>query len=456
MGVFLPGSGGSKINTLQTENNGRKCILLHKNKQIEETIQLANAIGLEIVECIYQSGKENPRSFFGSGKLNVIAAELDARNSAHPWHDVDLILVHTNTNSTQIVELGRVLGIECWDRVRLLLNLFTNQANSVEAKLQVKLAMLQADRSIMRELSNLQNRGERLGWGAGGRHALENNMKILDREISTLLRKKRRREISERERRKRREKGRVKSIGLIGYTNAGKSSLFQAMAGKPVLIENQLFSTLETTIGRMQKSPRILMVDTIGFVDNLPTVLLDAFNSTIKESTMCNLILLIIDSNDEKNEFRRKLETTLRELEAQKEHFDFKQLQTVLTKTDLVSNEKLNQLSEIITDYDLDAPICTSSHNKNGLIKLRQIILSRLYGMPISIDILLPTENNHLPQSAIIAHMYELGHIINETKIEASDVIRITLWVDDAVLNRYLSKSNNQIIIKKETKEVLV
>ncbi|MAT49188.1 MAG: hypothetical protein CMA27_05095 [Euryarchaeota archaeon] len=248
----------------------------------------------------------------------------------------------------------------------------------------------------------------------------------------------------------------MKSIGLIGYTNAGKSSLFQAMAGKPVLIENQLFSTLETTIGRMQKSPRILMVDTIGFVDNLPTVLLDAFNSTIKESTMCNLILLIIDSNDEKNEFRRKLETTLRELEAQKEHFDFKQLQTVLTKTDLVSNEKLNQLSEIITDYDLDAPICTSSHNKNGLIKLRQVILSRLYGMPISIDILLPTENSHLSQPAIIAHMYELGHIINETKIEASDVIRITLWVDDAVLNRYLSKSNNQIIIKKETKEVLV
>ena len=74
--------------------------------------------------------------------------------------------------------------------------------------------------------------------------------------------------------------------------------------------------------------------------------------------------------------------------------------------------------------------------------------------MPRTIDILPPTENYHLPQSAIIAHMYELGHIINETKIEASDVIRITLWVDDAVLNRYLSKSNNQIIIKKQTKEV--
>ena len=84
----------------------------------------------------------------------------------------------------------------------------------------------------------------------------------------------------------------VKTIGLIGYTNAGKSSLFHAMAGKPVLIENQLFSTLETTIGRMQKSPRILMVDTIGFVDNLPTVLLDSFNSTIKESIISDLYFI--------------------------------------------------------------------------------------------------------------------------------------------------------------------
>ena len=143
-----------------------------------------------MIECIFQSGRDSPRSFFGSGRLNVIAAELDARNSAHPWHEVDLILVHTNTSSTQLVELTKILGIECWDRVRLLLNLFTNQANSVEAKLQVKLAMLQADRTIMRELAHIQTKGERLGWGAGGRHALENNMKIVDREISSLVRKK--------------------------------------------------------------------------------------------------------------------------------------------------------------------------------------------------------------------------------------------------------------------------
>ena len=419
-------------------------------------MELAKAVGLEVVESIFQSGKENPRTFFGSGRLNAIAAELDVRNSAHPWYGVDLILIQTNATSTQLVELNRILKIECWDRVRLLLNLFTNQANSVEAKLQVKLAMLQADRSIMRELANLQNRGERLGWGAGGRHALENNMKIIEREITTLQRKKRRRDISENERRKRRRKTGVKTIGLIGYTNAGKSSLFHAMAGKPVLIENQLFSTLETTIGRMQKSPRILMVDTIGFVDNLPTVLLDAFNSTIKESVISDLILLIIDGSDEKNEFIRKLETTLRELEAQKDNFNFDKLQTVITKCDLVTEQKLNELCEVIKKYDLSVPIKTSSVEKIGVLKLRNTILSRLFGKPISIDILPPTENNHDSQSAIIANLYDLGHIIKETKIHTLDIIRITLWVDDALLNRYLSKINNQVIISENITEVSV
>ena len=316
--------------------------------------------------------------------------------------------------------------------------------------------MLQADRSIMRELANLQNRGERLGWGAGGRHALENNMKVVEREIATLQRKKRRREISENERRKRRAKSRVKTIGLIGYTNAGKSSLFQSMAGKPVLIENQLFSTLETTIGRMQKSPRILMVDTIGFVDNLPSVLLDAFNSTIKESIVCDLILLIIDGNDDKNEFIRKLETTLRELDGLKEPFEFDKLQTVITKSDLITDKKLNELFEIVKRYDLATPINTSSVNKSGILKLRQRILSQLYGKPVSIDVFPATENHHSSQSAIIANLHELGHIIKETKIDTLDTLRVTLWVDDAVLNRYLSKKGNQIIISEKTSEVVV
>ena len=104
----------------------------------------------------------------------------------------------------------------------------------------------------------------------------------------------------------------------------------------------------------------------------------------------------------------------------------------------------------------MSVPIKTSSVEKIGVLKLRNTILSRLFGKPISIDILPPTENNHESQSAIIANLYDLGHIIKETKIHTLDIIRITLWVDDALLNRYLSKINNQLIISENTTEVSV
>lgn len=445
--TFLPGSGGGTIDSIKRKNQGRKCILLHKKKDVAETLKLAKAVGLDIVECIYQSGKENHRTFFGSGKLNSISAELEMNNSLHPWYNVDLVLIHSNANPIQMVELNKILRLECWDRVRLLLNLFTTQANSVEAKLQVKLAKLNADKTIMREFANLQNRGERLGWGAGGRHALESNMKIIDREISTLLKKKNRREKSEKERRKHRIRNGIKSIGLIGYTNAGKSSLFQNMAGKPVLIEDQLFSTLETTIGRMQKSPRILMVDTIGFIDNLPTILLDAFKSTIKESITCDLVLLIIDASDNKKEFIRKLETTLKELESHEENFDYNQIQPVLTKSDLVNDKKIKSLSEVIINYDLEKPIITSSANNLGIEKLRNVILLKLFDKPKTVIIQPPTENNHISQLAIISHLHKLGYIISETKIDTIGQIQVVMWADRVALIRYALKSNNQLII---------
>ena len=113
--------------------------------------------------------------------------------------------------------------------------------------------------------------------------------------------------LARKERRRQRSKGGARTVGLAGYTNAGKSSLFLALSGKKVLVEDKLFSTLETTVGRMEMSPRILLVDTIGFIDELPSDLLDAFHATLDESLKCDLLLLVVDSCDEVVEFKRPL-----------------------------------------------------------------------------------------------------------------------------------------------------
>ena len=153
--------------------------------------------------------------------------------------------------------------------MRLLLSLFISHANSVEARTQVRIAQLQADRTVLRELVNQQTTGERAGFGGGGRQAVQGVLTNVSRELTQLRKRQSKHSTARKERRRQRIRGGAKTVGLAGYTNAGKSSLFLNLSGKEVLVEDKLFSTLETTVGRMEMSPRILLADTIGFIDEL-------------------------------------------------------------------------------------------------------------------------------------------------------------------------------------------
>ena len=447
--LILTAASGSGGDADPTDHSGRHCLLLTRERDTSEMESLAEAVGLVIVETLVQSGRENVRSYLGSGRLDAIAAELASRNAAHPWMGVDLVLMHVNASPTQLVQLGSALDIECWDRVRLLLNLFTSKADSIDSRLQVRLAMLHADRSIMREVVRMRTKGEHLGHGAGGRHALESVMRTVDRELASLERKRRKRETSRRERRKRRARQGAKSIGLVGYTNAGKSSLFQMMAGKPVLIDDRLFSTLETAVGRLQASPRILMIDTIGFVDNLPSVLLDAFAATIDESAACELVLLVVDASDGPAEMERKLSTCLGELDAQREHLALERIQVVLSKADLVAERRLARYAEVIRRRGMGSPVSVSSVEGRGAAELREVIMSHLYGTPREVSILPPTTEHHRAVPAIIAGLHEIGHVLEQNEVGTEGGMCLTLWVDDSALSRMISRRNGQIMMNR-------
>ena len=261
----VAGSGGVVLGEARTNHEGRRALMLLRGQEDTRELEaLATTMGITIVETISQAGGVDPRTYLGRGRLQDVAEELASVVKGHPWEGVDLVIVHTNATPRQLVGISDAVGAEIWDRVRLLLALFTSHASSVEARTQVRIAQLQSDRTVLRELANQQTTGERAGYGGGGVTALQSVLANINRELTNLRRRQKRHANAQREHRRQRARSGALTVGFVGYTNAGKSSLFKRLSGKEVLVEDQLFSTLETTVGRMEKSPRILLADTIA------------------------------------------------------------------------------------------------------------------------------------------------------------------------------------------------
>jgi GTP-binding protein HflX len=245
------------------------------------------------------------------------ARKAAADGPAPPAQDADIRLVAVNANlkPNQIAELERLLGVDVYDRVRVILEIFERRAQTKEARLQVELARLRYERPLVREYIHLAKRGEHAGFMAGGAYAVDQyydtiNGRIarIQQELGTITRE---REV----RRKHRRRGGFYLVSLAGYTNAGKSSLLKQLSGEDVLIENRMFSTLETRTGRAEAGGRrVLVTDTVGFVEGLPPELVKAFRSTLEEIAQADVIVLVLDAHDAPDEAERKLATSLRVL----------------------------------------------------------------------------------------------------------------------------------------------
>ena len=442
---LLAGMGGVNSSESQSIYFGRKAIILTRDKNTKEMMSLAQTMGIEIVDIVLQKGKPNSHTYMGTGKLMEISEELGMSGKGHIWNNVDLILIHSNLKPNQLVNINDLTSIETWDRVRLLLELFTIHASSVEARTQVRIARLLADRSVLRELIHREHTGERLGFGAGGQTGWSNIMTAVGHEIAKLRRKLKKMDASFVERRRQRSKSGALTVGLAGYTNVGKSSLFSALSGKPVLIKNQLFSTLETTVGRMANQPRILMVDTIGFIDNIPAELLDSFSATLQESLSCDMLLLLVDASDEPDEIRRKLATSRRELFGRIEDGNSHNTIVVLTKIDLCSEEQIEEAKEVVHSYSPFKSIAVSSIVGQGINELRSAIMTMLHGPPVKISVNPPQEEGDFELVELIARIYREALVID---VEVnSDNTQISGWMGKANMARITKDHPEQIQI---------
>ena len=449
----VAGSGGVVLGEARTNHQGRRALLLVRG--VEDTTELralAHTMGISIVETVLQTGHIDPRTYFGKGRLEDIADERGSTLPGHPWEGVDLAIVHTNATPRQLDGVRQAIGVEVWDRVRLLLALFTAHASSVEARTQVRIAQLQSDRTILRELAQQQTTGERAGYGGGGITALQGVIANLNRELTNLRRRQKKHANAQREHRRQRVRSGAMTVGFVGYTNAGKSSLFQHLSGKSVLVEDQLFSTLETTVGRMEKSPRILLADTIGFIDNIPNATLTAFKATIAEAIDADLTLVLLDTSDSLDEIRRKLDTTRREVLERQENEpdlleDTNQPHVVLTKIDKVSPDKRKAVAALVGEEGFPAPVAVSSHTGEGVDALQLFIREQLFGASVSVTVFPPTSTSPDASERIVSEVYDRG-MVDHDRRETDGTTRLDVWMPQACQAQLKARWADRIDIK--------
>jgi GTP-binding protein HflX len=307
------------------------------NYSIEELSLLVNTLGLDVSGTIKQNLKNINSSYFvGSGKAKQIVEQAKALNIDYIIFDEDLTPVQTKN----FQKLNK--NLKFIDRSGVILEIFYNNAKSKESKTQVELARLQYQLPrLTRMWTHLERQMGGFGTRAGaGETQIEVDRRILRKRIS-LLKKRLKRIDSEREVQSKKRKNFFRT-SLVGYTNVGKSSLMKSLTKSDVLIRNQLFATLDTTVRRLfiGESNYILLSDTVGFIRNLPNNLIASFKSTLQEVVDSNLLLIILDANssDLYNEIDT-IQSVLTEIRAEKIPYQY-----VFNKIDLVDEDRIKYL----------------------------------------------------------------------------------------------------------------
>lgn len=280
------------------------------NGSMDELARLADTAGARPAARIVQRrGAVSPAHFIGRGKvdeLKALASELEA----------DVAIFNDDLSPPQVRNLEKALGIKVVDRSELILDIFARRARTRESRLQVELAQLQY---TLPRLTGMWKHLERQAGGIGTRGPGETQLEVDRRKVrERIAALKRQLEAVEREREtQRRRRRREFRAAIVGYTNAGKSTLFNALTRAGVFVEDRLFATLDATTRQMVSPERqvVLLTDTVGFIRKLPHHLVASFRSTLTEATEADLLLHVVDAGDPDRERQiRAVEGVLEEL----------------------------------------------------------------------------------------------------------------------------------------------
>jgi GTP-binding protein HflX len=316
--------------------SGERAILVHiklyaGQEDLDELKELASSAGAEVVHVLTGSrNNPDPKYFIGAGKLDELKAALAE-------YEADIVLFNHVLTPSQERNLEAALEVRVVDRNGLILDIFALRAKTYDGKLQVELAQLNHLSSrLTRGWTHLDRQKGGIGMRGTGETQLEDDRRQVGMRIK-LVQSRLEKVVKQRHQgRARRKRSAVPNVSLVGYTNTGKSTLFNALTGADIYAANQLFATLDPTLRRFDLAPgsEVVLADTVGFIRHLPHELVAAFKSTLQEATEADLLLHVIDANDaERDETIQEVNRVLKEIGA-----DANQQLEVFNKIDLLDD----------------------------------------------------------------------------------------------------------------------
>ncbi len=398
---------------------------LHFDYSIEELGNLAEALDVEVVGVVTQNLERiNPSHYVGTGKIEEIKHFYEAA-------DANLIIFDDELSPSQIRNLERDLECKVIDRTMLILDIFARRAKSKEAQMQVELAQLQY---MLPRLVGLRDSLSRQGGGTGGgfknRGAGETKLELDRRKIEDQIAKLHKELESVKEQRetqrKQRRKSEIPIVSIVGYTNAGKSTIMNQLLNKidqedhkQVFEKDMLFATLETSVRQISlpDNKSFLLTDTVGFVSKLPHHLVKAFRSTLEEARDADLLLHVVDASNDENQYM--MEITNNTLQA----VGVEDIPTlyVFNKSDLAN---------LAYPYVNNEQIWISAKEGKGIDELLELIRKHIFSNYVTCTLCIPFERGD-----IVSYMNEHAHIMETSYDERGTIIEVELH--EAIAEKY-------------------
>ena len=399
------------------------------DEHLEELARLTDTAGCDVVGTVMQRiAHRNPRYYVGEGKAQEIAALVGETGA-------DLVIFDEELTPAQGKGLEELFGVRVMDRSELILDIFATRARSKEAKMQVELAQLEY---LLPRLKRMWSHLSRIRGGIGlrgpGETQLETDRRLISKRISELKRKLG--DVSKARAVQRQGRENSFRASLVGYTNAGKSSLLKALSGADLFVEDRLFATLDsaTRAVAIGSGHEALVTDTVGFIRKLPHDLVASFRSTLEEAREADVLLHVIDAaHSDWEEQYEVVREVLKDL-----GLDQQDTILVFNKIDRLTHAEEQALRERIQRIEPDPSVFVSAHDESTLDALRETLRARVQARLAHVVVHLPSTDGEA-----IATLYREGEVV--ARAQEDSRVMLTAWVPRAVLGRIAARSGVRV-----------